>query len=199
MTNPKEIIKKYNEFAEYLNSINLKEVLENHSIEDIKLMNDKMSQIYFRRIEFEVREYINQPKNICPPIQTVVTNEQKFKQLIQKIGYLSDQEKVNLYEFLIMLCEGETIAGLTRITRNAHKTNQIEKYLVEHGIADKYSIAICPGCSEHLTIPLSEELKKEYQKEIAENYYKHYCPECYNFLQYDDVENLDYKEYLVKK
>ncbi|PEQ71056.1 hypothetical protein COF65_32685 [Bacillus toyonensis] len=199
MTSPKEIIKKYNEFAEYLNSINLKEVLENHSIEDIKLMNDKMSQIYFRRIEFEVREYINQPKNICPPIQTVVTNEQKFKQLIQKIGYLSDQEKVNLYEFLIMLREGETIAGLTRITRNAHKTNQIEKYLVEHGIADKYSIAICPGCSEHLTKPLSEELKKEYQKEIAGNYYKHYCPECYNFLQYDDVENLDYKEYLVKK
>ncbi|HFK1766556.1 TPA: hypothetical protein ACGXQA_005167 [Bacillus mobilis] len=199
MTNPKEIIKRYNEFAEYLNSINLKEVLDNHSIEDIKLMNDKMSQIYFRRIEFEVREYINQPKNICPPIQTVVTNEQKFKQLIQKIGYLSDQEKVNLYEFLIMLREGETIAGLTRITRNAHKTNQIEKYLVEHGIADKYSIAICPGCSEHLTKPLSEELKKEYQKEIAENYYKHYCPECYNFLQYDDVENLDYKEYLVKK
>ena len=98
-----------------------------------------------------------------------------------------------------MLREGETIAGLTRITRNAHKTNQIEKYLVEHGIADKYSIAICPSCSEHLTKPLSEELKKEYQKEIAENYYKHYCPECYNFLQYDDVENLDYKEYLVKK
>ncbi|PGS77746.1 hypothetical protein COC69_18450 [Bacillus cereus] len=199
MTNPKEIIKKYNEFAEYLNSINLKEVLENHSIEDIKLMNDKMSQIYFRRIEFEVREYINQPKNICPPIQTAVTNEQKYKQLIQKIGYLSDQEKVNLYEFLIMLREGETIAGLTRITRNAHKTNQIEKYLVEHRIADKYSIAICPGCSEHLTKPLSEELKKEYQKEIAENYYKHYCPECYDFLQYDDVENLDYKEYLVRK
>ncbi|ALL11634.1 hypothetical protein BTXL6_09985 [Bacillus thuringiensis] len=199
MTNPKEIIKKYNEFAEYLNSINLKEVLENHSIEDIKLMNDEMSQIYFRRIEFEVREYINQPKNICPPVQTVVTNEQKFKQLIQKIGYLSDQEKVNLYEFLIMIREGETIAGLTRITRNTHKTIQIEKYLVEHGIADKYSIAICPGCSEHLTKPLSEELKKEYQKEIAENYYKHYCPECYNFLQYDDVENLDYKEYLVKK
>jgi hypothetical protein len=199
MTNPKEIIKKYNEFAEYLNSINLKEVLENHSIEDIKLMNDKMSQIYFRRIEFEVREYINQPKNICPPIQTVVTNEQKFKQLIQKKWVFIHQEKVNLYEFLIMLREGETIAGLTRITRNAHKTTQIEKYLVEHGIADKYSIAICPGCSEHLTKPLSEELKKEYQKEIAENYYKHYCPECYNFLQYDDVENLDYKEYLVKK
>ena len=93
MTNPKEIIKRYNEFAEYLNSINLKEVLENHSIEDIKLMNDKMSQIYFRRIEFEVREYINQPKNICPPIQTVVTNEQKFKQLIQKLGIYPIKKK----------------------------------------------------------------------------------------------------------
>lgn len=167
MINPKEIIKKYNEFAEYLNSINLKEVLENHSIEDIKLMNEKMSQIYFRRIEFEVREYINQTKNVCSPIQTVVSNEDKCKQLIKKIGYLSEQEKVNLYEFLMMLREGETIAGLRRITKNAHKTNQIEKYLVEHG--------------------------------IAENYYKNYCPECYNFLQFDDIENLDYMEYLVKK
>lgn len=199
MTNPNEIIKKYNEFADYLNSINLKDVLENHSLEDIKIMNEKMSQIYFRRIEFEVREHINQPHNVCSPIQTVVSNEDKCKQLIQKIGYLSDQEKVNLYEFFIMLREGETIAGLRRITRNAHKANQIEKYLVEHGLADKYSIAICPSCSEHLTKPLNEEMKEEYQNEIAKNYYKHYCPECYNFLQFDDIENLDYMEYLVKK
>ncbi|MFE5803947.1 hypothetical protein, partial [Bacillus thuringiensis] len=177
----------------------LKDVLENHSLEDIKIMNEKMSQIYFRRIEFEVREHISQPHNVCSPIQTVVSNEDKCKQLIQKIGYLSDQEKVNLYEFFIMLREGETISGLRRITRNAHKANQIEKYLVEHGLADKYSIAICPGCSEHLTKPLNEEMKEEYQNEIAKNYYKHYCPECYNFLQFDDIENLDYMEYLVKK
>jgi hypothetical protein len=197
----KEILKKYEEFATFLESIHIKDLKTQHTRQELMEFKTKLDKINIPSFSYELSKLIDEMK------------KEEFPQLkgvhhypeLAEIDFMSEENKIKLDKFLVMVRKGESVHNLFRFARD---TEKLTNFLVEKGIAEKRYSLVCPHhYNERMKTDLSLEelnqIKEAIQKqdmEFLEPFYEnlYFCDSCDDSVEYSEWRDNLVKEYICK-
>lgn len=194
------IIEKKKEYSEFVESINIEELSEKYTREELKTLEGELKKINLESIEYELSNVIEKKKKEEYPELLGVHHYP----VIKEIDLLTENQKVLLDKHLLMIGKGNVIGGLTRKLHYG-KVTKVENFLIEKGIAEPEYIAICPSCGRgEVSGMLSHKEKNELEKiiedvnnprreVIMENTLRYICQECEEFEEVEDIKELQFK------
>lgn len=204
MDDLQQILQKYKEFGEYLQSIDLANLKKNYSRQELKEFTKELYSVKHRSVAYEVNQMIDEMKKEEYPELLGVHHYP----VIRKIDFLSEDKKKELDEFLVRFRKGNYLSGFWRIVRDQKVEKQIESFLIENGVLEpKYAI-YCPHCADHiLTSYMNKEEKEELDKlvnqpfswdkfEELEEKMEGFCMECEEEINLEKMEKFHWKEVL---
>ncbi|MBT3123271.1 MULTISPECIES: hypothetical protein [Bacillus] len=208
-----DIVRKYREFSDYLNSIDLSQLCSMYSRKELQELKDTLHKIDIRSLPYELRTKIDEMKHREYPQLLGVYRYP----VINEIDFLSDQEKTDLDKHLGRLRVNDPVLGLWRAIRVQEMQTKALDWLADRGVLTRVYEVLCPDClGEPVSRRLSADEKLKLEKEFTEykksgtdkDYHKLQkiinlnCRECeeeedeLNFLH---VENLEFKiEYRLR-
>lgn len=202
MTNIKEIIKKYEEFSTYLDSIDFNELTANLTRQQLLELEEALSSVELRSLSYEVRKLADKKKLEEYPQLLGVHHYPE----INEIDFLSEKKKIELDKYLAMMFKGSYVFNLWKFT---NETERLQKTLVEKGIFEEVYFITCPyHKKEKLTkIDLEKlnELKKAKENndiEMLETFFEelNYCDNCDDHVQHSEWEiDCIIKEYILAR
>lgn len=205
MKEMQEILAKFQEFNQYLESIDLDEMKKNYSRTELKAFSKQLYDLKVRSLAFEISKMTDQMKiEEFPQLLGV----HRFP-VIQEIDFLTDKQKIELDKFLGSFRKGNYVNGLWRIANNSEKAKKIEQFMIEKGVFGEEFVVTCPNCSdEHISNIMTKEqkerllelLKQEHTWERYEELEKllyYGCDECDYVLDFEKAnqESIRFKTY----
>lgn len=197
MSIQQQILDTYKGFQSFLEGVDLEEIKKLSRTELTDLQN-KLYQIRFRNIAFEISNAIKEKK------------EDQFPQLkgvhhypvINDIDFLNEEIKMALDKYLVGFRVGQYLGGLSHVVSGTDARAQTERFLIEKEIVVPAYIIKCPCChSGHLSNPLTEEacmaLVSEIQEATQEDFEQFemddrlqmYCSDCEKHIEQDVIKN----------
>lgn len=212
MDKKQEILKKYRAFNEYLESINLDELRNKHTRQELNAFKEQLYGLKTRNLAYEISELTRKMKEEEYPELLGVHH---FP-ILRQIDFMTENKKIELDQFLAGHRVGNYIYNLWHFTSDEKRRKQLEEWLIEHGVAEKQYSVLCPNCSQGWISSLmsGEEkekldiaLKQYKEKEDWESYdiimdkLEHSCIDCelYFDLTNDIINRLQYKSLLKMK
>lgn len=160
-----DIVRKYREFSDYLNSIDLSQLCSMYSRKELQELKDTLHKIDIRSLPYELRTKIDEMKH------------REFPQLlgvyrypvINEIDFLSDQEKIDLDKHLGRFRVGDSISSLWLPVKNKGMGVRVIDWLVDNGVIDRFYVVLCPNCFRgSVTKLFSENDRNELSKAFVE-------------------------------
>jgi len=202
----KDILQRFEEFKEYLNGIDLESIKQKHTRAELKEFSKQLYNVKVRSLAYEVNQTAEEMK------------KEEFPQLlgvhrypiINEMEFLTENQKIELDKFLVMIRKGGYVSGLWKISNKAEVIKKIEQYLIEKGVVEEQFVVNCPNCSgERMSSMMNTEEKAKLEallsKEPSWERYEelegllHYvCNECDTELNLEKikVQNIKYKTFL---
>lgn len=201
-----QVLTKYNELNEFLNSISLDDLRKQFNRHELNEFKSNLYNTKLRSLAYEISK---------------MTDEMKFEEFPQLLGvhhfpilneidFLTEEQKINLDKELVRYRVGNYVSGLWKITRDESKRKQLLKWLLDNGILETKHAVLCPYChngnvTDTMTTQEKDKLdsmfsnyKKAYDEDLEENLQdilEHACMECDSFTEVDDLKELKYTEY----
>ncbi|PLS19494.1 hypothetical protein CVD28_03500 [Bacillus sp. M6-12] len=196
-----EILKKYEEFANFLQSIHIEELKKQFTRKELMEFQTKLDEIKIPSFSYKISKLIDEMK------------KEEFPQLsgvhhfpsLQEIDFMSEKKKIELDKFLLMIRNGEYVFNLFRFTQD---TKKLTDFLIEKGIVEKRYSLVCPHhYNEKMKVGLSLEelnvIKEAIQTQdhdFLEGFYDdlHFCDSCDDRVEYPEWRDNLVKEDIVK-
>lgn len=202
MTNIKEIIKKYEEFSTYLDSIDFDELTKNWTRQQLLEMEETLSSIKLRSLSYEISKLADKKKLEEYPQLLGVHHYPE----INEIDFLSEKKKIELDNYLAMMFKGSYVYNLWRFTTD---TERLQNTLVEKGVFEEVYFITCPYHRKEKLAKIDEkklnelkEAKENNDYETLETFFEelNYCDDCHDHVQHSEW-NIDCikKEYILAK
>ena len=191
-----ELLQKYEEFAAFLEGVDLSSLKNTHTRQGIKEFESQLGKIKLRNISFELSDMIKEMK------------EEEFPQLrgvhhfpaLAEIDFMSEEKKIELDKYLCMVRKGNYVFNLFKFTND---TKRLQQFLVEKGILEKVYRVTCPKhYNETLITGLSKEKLEEFKKAVLTNdtdffedeYDDLYCECCEDNAEYKTWNDMFIRE-----
>lgn len=200
-----EILTKYNEFAEYVNNIDVEALRETFTRKEIEALEKMLREFGVTSLPLKLSKLTDKmKKEEYPQLNSVhhfpVLNKMDFLTLLQ-------QEALDYH--LNLVTKGNFIYNLYMVTPDQKKIKMIENFLIKKGIAEKVYIAKCPYCClANVSVPFNEEDKAKFDSEVMK--YREfgdvhagsnamgrlengYCHDCEENLEMDDMPDIKFQ------
>lgn len=191
-----ELLKKYEEFAVFLESVDIASLKENNTRQELKEFATRLGNIKLRNLLFDIQDVIKEMK------------EEEFPQLrgvhhfpaLAEIDFMSEEKKIELDKYLCMVRKGNYVFNLFKFTND---TKRLQQFLVEKGILEKVYRVTCPKhYNETLINGLSKEKLEEFKKAVLtkdedffeEEYDDLYCECCEDNAEYKTWNDIFIRE-----
>lgn len=210
MITAEEIISKYNEFGEFLKTVDISELKQQYTRKELITLSESIRTSDLRSLWHEIYKLTEQLKlEEFPELLGVY----RFP-ILKEIDFMTEEEKIELDKKLVGFNVGHYLPYLGRYT-NEHK--KLEQFLLENNVVEKQYVVTCPCCggNEWLSNTLDTKTKEAFDelltKEIVDdcddveaftNIVDRICDECdfYPELEsmrvYKAQNQLRYKELL---
>ncbi|WCF11710.1 hypothetical protein NDS46_30660 (plasmid) [Paenibacillus thiaminolyticus] len=199
----KEMVNQSLAYHNFLVRIDINE-LEKLSRSELMDLKKELFEIKHRNIQYEIAQIIERKK------------QEEFPQLLgvhrypelNEITFLSDEMKLKLDKHLAAIPVGRLIFRLSTFAVTGEKLQRLEKFLLDHGIAERCYSVRCPYCLEgslskttlnsdeygRLKKDLSavseyddiDELNIKFAKRLRQ-----YCTDCDSEIDLIDLKNRD--------
>ncbi|PFK01355.1 hypothetical protein COI97_15940 [Bacillus cereus] len=160
----KQVLPKYKEFNEFLNSISLDDLKKEFNRHELKELESKLRGIELRSLPYEISKLTDQMKlEEFPQLLGV----HRFP-VLKKIDFMTEEKKVELDKKLVSFRVGNYLPYLGRYTDQKDK---LEQFLLENEVIEKKYVVTCPCCSadEWLSSPQSLEQKNKLETLLTKN------------------------------
>ena len=187
----KEVIKKYEEFKAFLETINIESLKNTHSRQELQAFQEQLKAISLPQLSWEIGKLLKEMK------------EEEFPQLksvyrypeLNEIDFMTEKKKVELDKYLGMVKPGNYVFHLARYTNQPQK---LENYLKEKGIIEE---AYHFTCSTHTHLKISSKMTLEeankiktaiiekdskYLQEALDGYYCSTCEDSPDYREWRD-------------
>lgn len=210
MITAEEIISKYNEFEEFLKTVDISELKQQYTRKELIALSESIRTSDLRSLWHEIYKLTEQLKlEEFPELLGV-----HHFPILKEIDFMTEEEKIELDKKLVGFNVGHYLPYLGRYT-NEHK--KLEQFLLENNVVEKQYVVTCPCCggNEWLSNTLDTQTKEAFDelltKEIIDdcddveaftNIVDRICDECdfYPELEsmrvYKTQNQLRYKELL---
>ena len=189
--NMKEVIKKYEEFKTFLETIDIEDLKNTYSRQELQAFQEQLKTISLPQLSWEIGKLLKEMK------------EEEFPQLksvyrypeLNEIDFMTEKKKVELDKYLGMLKPGDYIFNLFRYTNQPQK---LESYLKEKGIIGEVYHLTCSThvhqkISSKLTLEEADKIKtavikkdSDYLEEALEGYYCSTCEDSPDYREWRD-------------
>jgi|SRR5699024_7001655 len=197
------LLEKYKEFASYLDEVDLSNVGEEYSREEINGYIKELHSIKVRSVTSELRKVSKRMKEAEYPELLGIHHYPVLKE----IDFLTEEQKLALDDFMRRFRVGNYLykASLYRIALD--KTEMLMEWLIDKGVLEKEYLLACINCQEDNLGKVTEDEKKlfeqNYEQYRATREYKYYeameeavqsyCSDCDYMLE--DMVDLNYALY----
>lgn len=200
MNQTEQILSKYVEFEEYLQTVDLNELRKIYSRHELTEFRKQLYGVKLRSIAYEVGQMIDEMKKEEYPELLGVHHYP----ILRKIDFLSEDEKKKLDDFLLAIRPNNYVTGLWRVA-GSEKSKQIEQFLIDNNVVEEKHFALCPNCwDEHISSSLTNKQREQLEailadKEDEDRYEKlagillYGCGECHEEFDFDELNQLQYK------
>ncbi|PGC56586.1 hypothetical protein COM24_07180 [Bacillus toyonensis] len=210
MITAEAIISKYNEFGEFLKTVDISELKQQYTRKELITLSESIRTSDLRSLWHEIYKLTEQLKLEEFPELLGVHNFPVLK----KIDFMTENQKIELDKKLVSFRVGNYLPYLGRYT-DEHK--KLEEFLLENEMVEKEYVVTCPCCgrdewlSGTLDTKTKEVLDKLLTKEIVDecddeeafdNIVDTTCQECdfypelESMREYKSKDQLHYKELL---
>lgn len=151
-----ELLQKYEEFATFLESIDL----SSYTRQELMELKSQLGNIKMRNISFEMSDRIKEMKEEeFPQLRSV----HHFPELTE-IDFMSEKNKIALDNYLCMVRKGNYVFNLYKFTNNKER---LQQFLVEKGVLEKVYRVSCPHhYNETLVNGLSKQKLEEFKQAV---------------------------------
>ncbi|PGV23046.1 hypothetical protein [Bacillus cereus] len=155
MITAEAIISKYNEFGEFLKTVDISELKQQYTRKELITLSESIRTSDLRSLWHEIYKLTEQLKLEEFPELLGVHNFPVLK----KIGFMTENQKIELDKKLVSFRTGEYLPYLGRYT-DEHK--KLEEFLLENEMIEKEYVVTCPCCgrSEWLSNTLDTKTKE---------------------------------------
>ncbi|MED2125970.1 hypothetical protein P4V88_02280 [Bacillus thuringiensis] len=201
-----QVLTKYNELNEFLNSISLDDLRKQFNRHELNEFKSNLYNTKLRSLAYEISKMTDEMKiEEFPQLLGV-----HHFPILNEIDFLTEEQKINLDKELVRYRVGNYVSGLWKITRDESKRKQLLKWLLDNGILETKYAALCPYChngnvTDIMTTQEKDKLdsmfsdyKKAYDEDLEEklqDILENVCMECNSFTEVDDLKELKYTEY----
>ncbi|WCK57543.1 hypothetical protein PP175_26115 (plasmid) [Aneurinibacillus sp. Ricciae_BoGa-3] len=205
MSKQEEIIKKYEEFANYLTSVNLEELKSTMPRQVLKALHTQLYAINLRSLGYEIGQMVEAMKQEEYPELLGVHHYPDLRD----IDFMSEQKKIQLDDYLVSVRKGNIVYNFWRFVKD---TDKLQSFLVEKGIIEEVYYLTCPYHNDErltskLTLAEFNKIKEAIQTknqdkidELLDGTLLDYCDACgtdVEFGQWDEA--MGNKEYRLIK
>ncbi|HHT7153125.1 hypothetical protein P4I89_08345 [Bacillus cereus] len=173
MITAEEIISKYNEFGEFLKTVDISELKQQYTRKELIALSESIRTSDLRSLWHEIYKLTEQLKlEEFPELLGV----HRFP-ILKEIDFMTEEEKIELDKKLVGFNVGHYLPYLGRYT-NEHK--KLEQFLLENNVVEKQYVVTCPCCggNEWLSNTLDTKTKEAFDELLT----KEIVDDC------DDVE-----------
>lgn len=203
-----EIEQKISDLQSYLKEIDLEELRNQFTKEEIKECSNRLYKIEKRNLAYDLNRLA-----VAIERETVLSLLQIDRSIwVQTMTYLSSEEKDKLKQYLLAVRKGEAIAALNRVTRHYEKKKRIEKDLEDNQVVEKRYMAKClqEWCDgtisrelnrvekEHLEIVFKTPGRGD-REGILESYLEYLCSYCEEAANWSGKNLLSFKTFYRMK
>lgn len=203
-----EILVKYNEFAEYVNNVDVEALRETFTRPEIEALEKMLREINENSLPMKLAKLTDEmKKEEYPQLKSV-----HYFPVINEMSSLSQLEKEKLDEYLVMLNKGNIIYSLHLKFAPGLNNGRVENELVDKKLAERVYLAKCPySCQGNVSVFLNQEEKAKFDTEAMK--YREfgdtlagsnamgrlksgYCHDCEENLEMDDLPNIQFEQNL---
>lgn len=191
-----ELLKKYEEFATFLENIDIASLKESNTRQELKEFATQLGDIKLRNLSFEIQDVMKEMKEEeFPQLRGV----HRFPELVE-IDFINEEKKIALDKYLCMVRKGNYVFNLHRFTSD---TKRLQQFLVEKGVIEKVYHITCPRhYSEILIDKLSKEKLEEFKEAVLtkdeeffeDEYDGLYCECCEDDVEYKTWDDVHIRE-----
>lgn len=204
----KQILDRHNEFAAYLDGIDLAELRRQYTRAELQEFSSKLYAIKQKSIAYEISKITEEMKvEEFPQLKGV-----HHFPVIQELDFLGEDQKLQLDKYLMQFGVGNYLSGLWRISKNTEITSRIELFLKDKGVVEEQYFALCPRCIDgHISSTLTTADKEKLEQalkmdpddlerfELLEKMLPYICMECDSSPDYEEIKEVRYKTVLRMK
>jgi hypothetical protein len=198
-----EILKKYEEFAAFLESIHIEKWKKQFTRQELMEFKKKLNGIKIRSLSYEIGKLIDQMKKEEYPELLGVHHYPELRE----IDFMPEEKKIELDRHLAMIRKGQYVFQFWKFTSD---TKRLKDFLLEKGIIEKVYHLTCPHhYNEKITGRLTwEEVQKikeaiiNKDEDFLEEFYDSlfFCSSCEEPVEYKEWnDNLVFEEYILIK
>lgn len=192
MSIKKEIIQKYNEFSDFLETVDVDRLKQEMTREELNLFKSELYKIKIRSLPYDIGKLAEEMKLEEHP---ELLDVHKYPEL-KEINFLSNDEKIELDKFLGSLMPNRHyINGLIGVVEDYRKIDDVKNFLLQKGIVERRHFLNCPKCNDnYLSRTLTDNDKLRLEQILDKKDWDDYeeleelmhftCDEC--FYEYPD-------------
>ncbi|PGM92284.1 hypothetical protein [Bacillus cereus] len=208
-----QVLTKYKEFNEFLDSISLDDLRKQFNRHELNEFVSVLYKFKLRSLAYDINQMTKQLKlEEFPQLLGV----HRFP-ILREIDFMTEEKKIEFDKELVRFRVGNYLPYLGRYTDEIDK---LEQFLLENGVIEKKYVVTCPCCGadEWLSSPLTLEQRNKLDTLLAKSE-EDYCdaeeefesivdciceecgfsPEYYEMRKYAREERVNYKELLKMK
>lgn len=167
MSTFEEIVERYDEFNSFLQSINVEDLRNQYTRQELNELASKISNLNLRSLSYDIRKLTDEMKKQEYPELLGVHH---FP-VLRSIDFLTEEQKKELDKFLVKFRVGEYVSNLWRITKDQRKADKLLDFLLQSGVVDERYFGLCPNCHDgFVTGRLDSEQKKRIDYALSLNH-----------------------------
>lgn len=188
-----QILTKYKELNEHLEKIDLNQLCQLYSRQELNDFKSKLYDVRLRSLAYEIGEVTKKMKEEEYPELLGIHHYPVLKE----IDFLSEEEKLELDKFLVKFVPNrDYVQSFWRVVKSTVKTNRLKEFLIEKGVVEERHVIKCPSCHQsYASIIMTNEqkndldnlLKSDADYEDLEKYLHFMCDDCFHELDINEI------------
>lgn len=197
-----QVISKYMEFSQYLESIDVNAWKGQFSRKELQEFESSIRKIKIRSLPYDISKLTDEMKKEEYPQLLGVHH---FP-LINKIEFLSEEQKIKLDEHLVKHQVGNYVNDLWGIVKDQKLQDLLFEWLLDKGVLEKKYAVMCPGCHDGIVSKLVDEEEKNHTQKLFDQYKEDgnwdlheqivtefICMGCDQEFELDEISKLSWK------
>lgn len=161
-----QILDKYKEFNQFLESIDLSSLRQQFNRQELNEFNEQLRGIDIRSVWYDIKKMTDEMKKEEYPQLLGVHHYP----VINEINFLSEKQKLELDKYLVMHRVGNYVSGLWSITRENDIEKRLQTWLLNREVLKEVHVALCPHCRDGYISNVVDQDGKDGIEELFHRY-----------------------------